>query len=125
MSLNPFLPFVPTGLISPAQDSPGPGCYHIRGFLEEAALNPVRLTYGFQGTGRNVPLRCVRKGDLLLPGAYRYTDSTQEALQRPASCSFKSCPRPQSFTLGVRDKVGWMCLVEAGRWQFGRSCWKL
>ncbi|KAJ8250665.1 hypothetical protein COCON_G00225870 [Conger conger] len=78
------------------KDSPNPGCYHIRGFLEEAALNPVRLTYGFQGTGRNVPLRCVRKGDLLLPGAYSYTDSTQKALQRPASCSFKNCPRPRA-----------------------------
>ncbi|XP_035255587.1 protein STPG4 [Anguilla anguilla] len=86
------------------KDSPNPGCYHIRGFIEEAALNPIRLTYGFRGTGRKVPLQRVRKGDLLLPGAYSYTDSIQEAIQRPAFYSFKNCPRPQNFTLGVRDK---------------------
>ncbi|XP_036402006.1 protein STPG4 [Megalops cyprinoides] len=85
-------------------DSPNPGSYHIRSFIEEAELNPVRRTYGFQGTGRKVPLWWVRKGDLLLPGAYSYTDSIQEALQRQASYSFKNCPRPQNFTLGVRDK---------------------
>ncbi|KAJ8248297.1 hypothetical protein GJAV_G00240510 [Gymnothorax javanicus] len=86
------------------KDSPNPGSYHIRGFIEEAALNPVRLTYGFKGTGRTKPLRWVRKGDLLLPGAYSYTDSVQETLRRPASYSFKICPRPQSHTLGVQDK---------------------
>lgn len=48
----------------------------------------------------------MRKGDLLLPGAYCFTDSTQEALQCQASYSFKSCPRPKNYTLGIRDKVG-------------------
>ncbi|KAG9344481.1 hypothetical protein JZ751_011151, partial [Albula glossodonta] len=86
------------------KDSPNPGSYHIRGFIEEAALNPVPMTYGFQGTGRKTPLPWVRKGDLLLPGAYRHTDSIQEALCRQASYSFKNCPRPQDVTLGVRDK---------------------
>ncbi|KAJ8359734.1 hypothetical protein SKAU_G00162590 [Synaphobranchus kaupii] len=95
------------------KDSPNPGRYHVRGFIEEAALNPVSKTYGFQGTGRNAPLPLVRKGDLLLPGAYSYTDSFQETLQRPAYYSFKNCPRPQSCTLGVRDKD-----VNIAPWQY-------
>ncbi|XP_072533286.1 protein STPG4 [Salminus brasiliensis] len=86
------------------KDTPIPGSYHIRDFIEEASLNPVRRTYGFKGTGRSTQAACVRSGAVLLPGAYKLTDSTQEALQRQASYSFKSCPRPDSYTLGIRDK---------------------
>ncbi|KAM9847485.1 protein STPG4 [Aulostomus maculatus] len=86
------------------RDTPIPGLYHIRDFLEEAELNPVRKTYGFKGAGRNAQMHGVRKGDLLLPGAHNYIDSTQEALMRQASHSFKNCPRPDIITLGIRDK---------------------
>ncbi|KAM9345068.1 protein STPG4 [Symphorus nematophorus] len=84
--------------------TPSPGLYHIRDFLEEAELNPVRKTYGFKGVGRRVQPPGVRKGDLLLPGAYDHTDSIQEVLRNRVSYSFKNCPRPDIFTLGVRDK---------------------
>ncbi|XP_071780920.2 protein STPG4 [Centroberyx gerrardi] len=86
------------------KDTPIPGHYHVRDFIEEAELNPVRQTYGFKGPGRKAQTRGARNGDLLLPGAYDYPDSTQELLMRPASYSFKSCPRPDIITLGVRDK---------------------
>lgn len=66
----------------------------------------MRKTYGFKGVGRKAPTLGVRKGDLLLPGAYDYTDSIQEALTHQASYSFKNCPRPDIVTLGIRDKVG-------------------
>ncbi|CDQ63171.1 unnamed protein product [Oncorhynchus mykiss] len=39
------------------KDTPIPGSYHIRDFIEEAGLNPVRRTYGFKETPR---CRCVR-----------------------------------------------------------------
>lgn len=87
------------------QDTPNPGVYHIRDFIEEAELNPVRKTYGFKGCGRKAQPLGVRNGDLLLPGAYKYTDATQEVLRRKASYSFKNCPRPDIITLGIRDKV--------------------
>lgn len=87
------------------QDTPIPGTYHVRDFVEEADLNPVKKTYGFKGVGRKTQTLGVRKGDLLLPGAYEYTDSTQEVLMHQASYSFKNCPRPDIFTLGIRDKV--------------------
>ncbi|KAK5853641.1 hypothetical protein PBY51_014779 [Eleginops maclovinus] len=86
------------------KDTPIPGFYHIRDFLEEAELNPVRKTYGFKGVGRKNPTLGIRKGDLLLPGAYDYTDSIQEVLKNKASYSFKNCPRPDIVTLGIRDK---------------------
>ncbi|XP_042565464.1 protein STPG4 [Clupea harengus] len=86
------------------KDTPNPGTYHIRDFIEEATLNPVRQTYGFRGTGRNVQTIRGRKGDMLLPGAYDFLDSTQQALQRQASCAFKNRPRPDNYTLGLRDK---------------------
>ncbi|XP_033956062.1 protein STPG4 [Pseudochaenichthys georgianus] len=85
-------------------DTPIPGLYHIRDFLEEAELNPVRKTYRFKGVGREAPTLGVRKGDLLLPGAYDYIDSIQEVLKNKASYSFKNCPRPDIVTLGFRDK---------------------
>ncbi|XP_031139964.1 protein STPG4 [Sander lucioperca] len=86
------------------KDTPIPGVYHIRDFLEEAELNPVRKTYGFKGVGRKAQPLGVRKGDLLLPGAYDYIDSIQEVLKHQASYSFKNCPRPNIVTLGIRDK---------------------
>uniref|UniRef100_A0A665TWZ7 Uncharacterized protein n=1 Tax=Echeneis naucrates TaxID=173247 RepID=A0A665TWZ7_ECHNA len=87
------------------KDTPIPGHYHIRDFVEEAELNPVRKTYGFKGAGRKAQILGSRNGDLLLPGAYDYTDSIQEVLKQRASYSFKNCPRPHVATLGLRDKV--------------------
>ncbi|XP_050932616.1 protein STPG4 isoform X2 [Lates calcarifer] len=86
------------------KDTPIPGLYHIRDFIEEAELNPVRKTYGFKGVGRKAQTLGVHKGDLLLPGAYDHIDSIQEVLMHPASYSFKNCPRPNIATLGIRDK---------------------
>ncbi|XP_054654386.1 protein STPG4 [Dunckerocampus dactyliophorus] len=86
------------------KDTPNPGVYYIRDFIEEAHLNSIRKTYGFKSTGRKRDILGLPKGDLLLPGAYDLTDSTQEVLKRKMSYSFKTCPRPDIVTLGIRDK---------------------
>nr|XP_046257828.1 protein STPG4 isoform X1 [Scatophagus argus] len=86
------------------KDTPIPGFYHIRDFIEEAELNPVRKTYGFKGMGRKAQTLGGRNGDWLLPGAYDHTSSIQEVLMHQASYSFKNCPRPDIVTLGIRDK---------------------
>ncbi|RXN24770.1 calmodulin isoform X1 [Labeo rohita] len=86
------------------QNYPIPGSYHIRDFIEETGLNPIPRTYGFKGPERNTLMSTVRRGDVLLPGAYNFTDSTNEALRHQATYSFKSCPRPDIHTLGLRDK---------------------
>ncbi|XP_053088365.1 protein STPG4 [Pangasianodon hypophthalmus] len=112
-----------------SKNTPFLGSCHIHDFIEEASLNPVRMTYGFRDTGRNSRIVCMRSGTMLLPGtysftdcthpnssqdvhwqttqeAYSFTDCTQEALRHRASYSFKSCPRPENYTPGLRDKVG-------------------
>lgn len=83
------------------QDTPNPGVYHIRDFIEEADLNPVRKTYGFKRVGRKAPTLGTQRGHMLLPGAYSPPES--EVLK--PSFFFKACPRHE-VTLGVRDKVG-------------------
>uniref|UniRef100_A0A672ZX20 Uncharacterized protein n=1 Tax=Sphaeramia orbicularis TaxID=375764 RepID=A0A672ZX20_9TELE len=98
-----------TGLemfLTTSQDTPVPGLYHVRDFIEESELNPVKKTYGFKGVGRRAATLGEYKGELLLPGAYHYTDSTQEVLKRHMTYSFKNCPRPDISTLEGRDKVG-------------------
>ncbi|XP_076017081.1 protein STPG4 [Genypterus blacodes] len=86
------------------KDTPIPGHYHVRDFLEEAELNPVRKTYGFKGEGRKAQTLGVCKGDLLLPGAYDYMDFIQEVQMRPSTYSFKSRPWSETLTVGVQDK---------------------
>ncbi|XP_077438625.1 protein STPG4 isoform X1 [Vanacampus margaritifer] len=80
------------------------GMYHIRDFIEEADLNPVKKTYSFKSTDRNRQPLGLQRGDMLLPGAYNLPDSTQEVLKRQASSAFKTSPRPNIVTLGIRDK---------------------
>lgn len=86
------------------KDTPLPGLYHIRDFIEENELNPVKRTYGFKGVGRRELTLGQRRGDLLLPGAYNFTDFTQEALKRQATYSFKNSPRPEKVSYIIRDK---------------------
>lgn len=95
------------------QNTPVPGSYHIRDFIEEASLKPVRMSYGFKDTGRNIQSLSMQRGTMLLPGAYSFTDCTQEALRHRASYSFKSCPRPDNYTLGIRDKVGYSSMFSS------------
>lgn len=88
------------------QDTPVPGLYHIRDFIEEAELNPVKKTYGFKSGGRKELSLGMRKGDVLLPGAYDYTNTVQDLSTHQSSYFFRNCPRPDIVTLGVRDNVG-------------------
>lgn len=89
-----------SSLIS-SQDTPNPGVYHIRDFIEEADLNPVKKTYGFKRVGRKPATLGTQRGHMLLPGASSFPESE---VQKP-SFFFKACPR-REVTLGVRDKVG-------------------
>ncbi|XP_028676146.1 protein STPG4 [Erpetoichthys calabaricus] len=85
-------------------ESPVPGTYHIRSFIEDAAMNPVRKTYGFKGEGRKKYAGVLRKGDLLLPGAYAYADFLQHAEKQRVTYSFRSCTRSKCPIVGVTDK---------------------
>ncbi|XP_042592314.1 protein STPG4-like [Cyprinus carpio] len=109
------------------QDYPIPGSYHIRDFIEKMGLNPVPRTYCAKGPERNTLMSTVRRGDVLLPGAYNFTDSTNEALRCQETCSFKRCPRPDIHTLGLRDKTRDVPIsgTESQLFPGGTSTWTL
>uniref|UniRef100_A0A3B5KF01 Uncharacterized protein n=1 Tax=Takifugu rubripes TaxID=31033 RepID=A0A3B5KF01_TAKRU len=71
------------------KDTPDPGVYHIRDFIEEADLNPVKKTYGFKRVGRKAATLGTQSGHMLLPGAYNFPESD---VPKP-SFFFKACPR--------------------------------
>lgn len=86
------------------QDTPNPGHYHIRDFIEEAELNPVKKTYGFKGVGRRKPTLGLQRADVLVPATHDYC--IQDPSSSQPSYFFRNCPRPDMVYLGVRDKVG-------------------
>ncbi|KAM3930834.1 protein STPG4 [Leptodactylus fuscus] len=85
------------------RDSPRPGIYNIRDFLQEAKLNPVQQTYSFKGQGRKKPLSRAGSGEALLPGCYKIPEFCDLVEQLPRSSSFHATSR-SAAALGVKDK---------------------
>ncbi|XP_043916146.1 protein STPG4 isoform X1 [Protopterus annectens] len=86
------------------KDTPIPGTYEVRDFIQDAQLNPIKMTYHFKGEGRKKSAANIPSGEFLMPGAYIINDFIKRLEKLPATYSFKNIPRPVSFTLGVRDK---------------------
>ncbi|XP_069811521.1 protein STPG4 [Dendropsophus ebraccatus] len=85
------------------RESPCPGAYNVRDFLQDAKLNPVQKTYSFKGEGRRRPLSTAGSGEALLPGCYKIQQFGDLVEQLPRPSSFRSTPR-RAGLLGVRDK---------------------
>nr|DBA27169.1 TPA: hypothetical protein GDO54_011341 [Pyxicephalus adspersus] len=85
------------------QETPHPGAYDLRDFLQEAKLNPVQQSYSFKGTGRKKPLNLPGSGDVLLPGCYKFTEFGDLVEKIPLTYSFRNTPR-SAVQLGVKDK---------------------
>lgn len=94
------------------RETPFPGTYNVRDFIQEAELNPVRKTYNFKGEGRRKCPNMGRSGEYLMPGCYNVIESIQIIDKRPSTYSFKSTPR-SSILLGVRDKD-----INIAPWQY-------
>lgn len=88
------------------QNTPIPGTYHIKTFIEESLLNPVKATYNFKNEGRKrIPL--VQRNDPVptdLP-QYKPPDFLELLKKQMASYSFKDQPRPNPTTLVDKDEV--------------------
>ncbi|KAL6066085.1 hypothetical protein STEG23_035407 [Scotinomys teguina] len=86
-------------------NTPIPGTYHIKTFIEESLLNPVKTTYNFKNEGRKrVPL--VQRNDPVptdLP-YYKPPDFMELLKKQLASYSFKDQPRPNPTTLVDKDE---------------------
>uniref|UniRef100_A0A6I8P0D3 Sperm-tail PG-rich repeat containing 4 n=1 Tax=Ornithorhynchus anatinus TaxID=9258 RepID=A0A6I8P0D3_ORNAN len=87
-------------------DTPSPGFYPIRDFLQESLLNPVRPTYGFKGEGRK-RASILEWRDPNLPDTPRFMppDFLELLSKQKATYSFKNTPRKSSQTLTYKDKV--------------------
>ncbi|XP_068135822.1 protein STPG4 [Hyperolius riggenbachi] len=94
------------------RETPIPGTYNLRDFLEEAELRPVQPSYNFKGSGRKKPLNLPGTGDALLPGCYKVLQFGDLVEKIPLTYSFKNTPR-NAVQLGVKDKD-----VNIDPWQY-------
>ncbi|XP_018431785.1 PREDICTED: uncharacterized protein C2orf61 homolog [Nanorana parkeri] len=85
------------------KETPHPGAYDLRDFLQDAKLNPVQQSYSFKGAGRTKPLNLPGSGDLLLPGCYKIAEFGDLVEKIPLTYSFRNTPR-STVQLGVKDK---------------------
>ncbi|XP_048340446.1 protein STPG4-like [Sphaerodactylus townsendi] len=90
---------------SPKQ-TPIPGAYQVRDFLEDAQLNPVKLTYNFKGEGRRRRSIFQQMPDLTLPDTFKFIPPSFVDLvqKKPASYSFKNTPRQSPANTWFKDK---------------------
>uniref|UniRef100_A0A8C5P0R7 Sperm tail PG rich repeat containing 4 n=1 Tax=Jaculus jaculus TaxID=51337 RepID=A0A8C5P0R7_JACJA len=86
-------------------NTPIPGTYHLRTFIEESQLNPVKITYNFKNEGRKKP-PLVQRNDLVLNDLpqYKPPDILDVLNKQMATYSFKDQPRPSPSMLVDRDK---------------------
>ncbi|XP_036026396.1 protein STPG4 [Onychomys torridus] len=91
-------------------NTPIPGTYHIKTFIEESLLNPVKATYNFKNEGRKrIPL--VQRNDPVptdLPH-YKPPDFLELLKKQMASYSFKDRPRANPTTLVDKDESLQLC----------------
>ncbi|XP_054963980.1 protein STPG4 isoform X1 [Pan paniscus] len=86
-------------------DTPIPGTYHLKTFIEESLLNPVIATYNFKNEGRKKPPLVQRNNPVLndLP-QYMPPDFLDLLKKQVATYSFKDKPWPSPSTLVDKDQ---------------------
>ena len=89
------------------QDTPIPGAYDLKDFVQELQGNPVRTTYGFKNAGRKKNADPSRKGTALMPGLYKHRTCVDQLGTQQKTYSFKACDRYHTPTalVGYIDKV--------------------
>ena len=90
------------------KNTPKPGAYEARTFLEELMAEPVSKSYGFKSEGRRRNADPSRKGHYLMPGLYeRHDNISDELSRRKKTYNFKSVDRNNttSVVTGMMDKV--------------------
>ncbi|XP_068927752.1 protein STPG4 isoform X3 [Petaurus breviceps papuanus] len=88
------------------KETPIPGTYTVRDFLEESRLNPVNNTYNFKNEGRKKISFVELKRDTSLPDTPKYVPPNFVDLvnKQMASYSFKDTPRQNPNTLCLKDQ---------------------
>uniref|UniRef100_M3YKV6 Uncharacterized protein n=1 Tax=Mustela putorius furo TaxID=9669 RepID=M3YKV6_MUSPF len=87
------------------QNTPIPGTYHLKTFIEESLLNPVIATYNFKNEGRKRP-PLVQRNNLVLNDLPLYAppDFLDLLKKQLASYSFKDKPRSSASTPVYKDQ---------------------
>ncbi|XP_036292006.1 protein STPG4 [Pipistrellus kuhlii] len=86
-------------------NTPIPGTYHLKTFLEESQLNPVAATYNFKNEGRKKPPLVQRNNPVVtdLP-QYMPPDFLDLLKKQAATYSFKDQPRSSPSSLVYKDQ---------------------
>ncbi|XP_054543699.1 protein STPG4 isoform X2 [Talpa occidentalis] len=86
-------------------NTPIPGTYHLKTFIEESLLNPVITTYNFKNEGRRKPPIVQRNNPILndLP-QYMPPDFMELLKKQVATYAFKDKPRPSPSRLVYKDQ---------------------
>ncbi|GAB5569597.1 protein STPG4 [Prionailurus iriomotensis] len=86
-------------------NTPIPGTYHLKTFIEESLLNPVIATYNFKNEGRKKP-SLVQRNDPVLNDLPLYVppDFLDLLKKQGATYSFKDKPRPSPSMLVYKDQ---------------------
>ncbi|XP_004447399.1 protein STPG4 isoform X1 [Dasypus novemcinctus] len=86
-------------------DTPIPGTYHLKTFIEESLLNPVIATYNFKNEGRKKPPLVQRNNPVIndIP-QYMPPDFLDLVKKQTTTYSFKDKPRPSPSTLVYKDQ---------------------
>ncbi|KAM9601510.1 protein STPG4 [Trichechus inunguis] len=87
-------------------NTPIPGTYHLRTFIEESLLNPVIATYNFKNEGRKKPPLVHRNYPVIndIP-QYMPPDSLDLLKKQMATYSFKDKPRASPSSLVYKDQT--------------------
>ncbi|XP_060040843.1 protein STPG4 [Erinaceus europaeus] len=86
-------------------NTPIPGTYHLKTFIEESLLNPVIATYNFKNQGRKKP-PLVQRNDPVLHDLPHYMppDFMDLLKKQVATYSFKNQPRQSPSRLVCKDQ---------------------
>ncbi|XP_044515403.1 protein STPG4 [Gracilinanus agilis] len=89
------------------KETPNPGTYTVRDFIQESLSNPVHNTYNFKGQGRNKMCLVEPKRDMTLPDIPKYLPPNFVDLikKQMASYSFKDTPRQTPNKLCLKDET--------------------
>ena len=84
------------------QETPVPGTYELRDFLQEKELDRIKATYNFKGEGRKKKPGILPDGAILLPGAYQHKDFLEDLTEQQLTYQFKNSGRKRVLP-GIKD----------------------
>eukprot|EP00112_Aurelia_sp_Birch-Aquarium-sp1_P015647 Seg349.10 transcript_id=Seg349.10/GoldUCD/mRNA.D3Y31 product="Protein STPG4" protein_id=Seg349.10/GoldUCD/D3Y31 len=88
------------------KNTPIPGTYEVKTFLDDLNAQPISKSYGFKSEGRKKNADPSRKGHYLMPGLYQRKDSIVDELQKKKmTYSFAAVSREDTNAVvtGMKD----------------------